>query len=464
VDNINNRLIARLKKTMLVSLKAAKNLLSHRAWLNNSIQLRNGLGPLSGRSLAILVFTLYLLLEPITLGADIVSAALAYGILALLFITTIVLAIHYYLLKRGLSIEVLPPHTAAVSNQEARLILRLSPLRIIPGCHLDLALEMEHAGASVPTVRISGFTTTEHRCLADIIFPHRGTWAVKGIRCTLIDALGLVRFSWSLPQSFALEVLPPQTSDSKLPILSSTQRAGDLVLDTNNRNGDPYDIKPYHPSDGVKKIVWKAYAKRGELLSRHPEASMTPEGHVVIVVLAERTDDTTCSHALAYIRNLEKLALDIVVGCLGRKQRPVARTLATAESLLVESTWDTAALSLEQLQAEISSVVTECHAQHTGIAIAKILLFCSAEQAAGEGSRAALYDLGAWMEAQGIEPTFCLTAPERLLFEQRSSRFTEALVSLTLRPAALQQKARVSASEYQLFLSECLRKQWEVYV
>jgi hypothetical protein len=284
------------------------------------------------------------------------------------------------------------------------------------------------------------------------------------VKCELTDGLGLLRFVWKIPQSVVLEVVPPQASDTKLPILSSTQRAGDLVVDTNNRNGDPYDIKPYHPSDGVKKIVWKAYAKRGELLSRHPEASMTPEGHVVIVVLAEKENDHTCSHALAYIRNLELLNLDIVVGCLGRKQRGVARSFLAAESLLVQSVWDAASFSLEELTAEISSIVAECHAHNAGMALAKLLIFCGAEHAAHDHSRSALYDLGAWMENRAIEPVFCLTTPQSLSQQQFQSPVTKAIISIALRPETLHQRRQPSASECQSFLSECLRKQWEVYL
>jgi hypothetical protein len=454
---------------MLRSLQAIKNSLFHRALLSNpalpnkTSRPSNGLGPFSGRTIALLVFILYLLLEPVHLGADVVSASLAYGFLALLFTTTVALITQGYFMKRALSIAVHPPERAAVSGETARVVINLTPLRILPGCRLDLSLQTKHPGAQIPTIRVTGFSVTEHRSYADIMFPHRGSWMITSVRCELIDALGLVRFSWDIPQSVAVEVIPPPASETRLPILSSTQRAGDLVLDTNNRNGDPFDIKPYHPSDGVKKIVWKAYAKRGELLSRHPEASMTPEGHVVMVVMAEKEDDLTCSHALAYIRNLEDLSLDIVVGCLGRGLRDVARDTASAESLLVQSAWDSSPLSLERLQQEISNVTATCQSQHTGLIIAKILIFCAGEHAATAQSRSALYELGAWMESQGIEPIFCLTPPKSLALDKNSSRLTTAIVSLALRSAARPEQA-ASASEYQSFLTECLRKQWEVYV
>jgi hypothetical protein len=235
------------------------------------------------------------------------------------------------------------------------------------------------------------------------------------------------------------------------------------VLDTNNRNGDPYDIKPYHPSDGIKKIVWKAYAKRGELLSRHPEASMTPEGHVVIAVLAETSDDEICSQALAYIRTLDEMSLELLVGCLGRGSQPLARDQRSTETLLIESAWHSSPLTTERLQQELSAILNDCKALSHDLIVSKLLLFCDGRHAATTSDTAALFQTAMWLESRGIEPVFCLTQPNYQKLSADTLALPHLARSLLVRESATH-KHGGSAGDYQSFLTECVRKQWEVFV
>jgi hypothetical protein len=253
-----------------------------------------------------------------------------------------------------------------------------------------------------------------------------------------------------------------RTEDARLPILSSTQRAGDLILDTDNRNGDPYDIKPYHPSDGIKKIIWKTFAKRGELLSRHPEASMTPEGHVVIAILAETADDEICSHALAYIRNLDQMALELLVGCLGRGSRPLAMDTTSSELLLIDSVWDANSLTLERMQSELTALLDECEALSQNLHISKLLLFCDGKHAATAHSQT-LFATATWLESKGIEPVFCLTQPPQLPASNSQRTGLTRMRSLIINEPS-HATLKFNRLTYESFLTECLRKKWEVHV
>jgi hypothetical protein len=422
-----------------------------------------GLGPLSGRSVVMLLALTYLLVDPIYKNSDVVSASLSFGLLTVFFLTCATVVVHGYYLKRRLTIFGYSPHAPVVSRESARVVLHINPIRILPGCRLDIQLEFEHPGARVPTISVTGVSHTEHRTHADIVCPHRGLWRVHSARCEVSDALGLVTVSWRIPLPLTVTVSPPRTVENRLPILSSTQRAGDLVLDTNNRNGDPYDIKPYHPSDGIKKIVWKAYAKRGELLSRHPEASMTPEGHVVIAVLAETSDDEICSQALAYIRTLDEMSLELLVGCLGRGSQPLARDQRSTETLLIESAWHSSPLTTERLQQELSAILNDCKALSHDLIVSKLLLFCDGRHAATTSDTAALFQTAMWLESRGIEPVFCLTQPNYQKLSADTLALPHLARSLLVRESATH-KHGGSAGDYQSFLTECVRKQWEVFV
>ncbi len=421
-----------------------------------------GLGPLAPRSVILLLILLYLLLGPVSANSDIVAAGLTYG--ALTVITTLVLlvVIQGIILERGVSVQVLPPEARITSEISARIVLHLPNLRILPLSHLDLLIDFEHPLPAPTLVRVTGFSRSDRRVPLDVTFPHRGQWVIRGVRCKLEDIAGLAQYSWNCAQETSAVVVPPITTETNLPILSSTQRPGDLVIDTLNRQGDPFDIKPYHPSDGVKKIVWKAFAKRGELLSRHPEASMTPEGYVVILVLAGPSDDDVCSRALAYTRSLHELKLDIVVGCQGGRSYMPASTPETAEELLIDAVWGSANSSLDELQADTMALLDFCHETTKGIKVGKILIFCSGDRLSNAAESRTIATLAAWLNTQGVSPVFCLTSPS--ISEQVGGTTRPSRVFKLFTLPERESMPSLSAATYHDFLSGCLQKQWEVFV
>lgn len=435
---------------------------SHLAQVAHKFTLSQGLGPLSLRSVIILLALSYLLLGPVNTSSDIVSAGLAYGALTVIATLVLLVIIQGIILERRVSVQVLPPETRITSGTTARIVLHLPNLRILPLTHLDLLIDFEHPLPFPTIVRVTGLSRSDRRIHLDISFPHRGPWLIRGVRCKLEDIAGLAHRSWNCNQETSVVVAPPITTETNLPILSSTQRPGDLVIDTLNRQGDPFDIKPYHPSDGLKKIVWKAFAKRGELLSRHPEASMTPEGYVVILVLAGPSDDDVCSRALAYTRSLDELKLDIVVGCQGGRSFVPASTPEAVEELLIDAVWEAAHTSVDELRADAMALLDHCHETTRGIKVSKILIFCSGDRLSNAAESRKVADLAAWLNTQDISPVFCVTAPSVSLTPGDGKG-----VSLTTRWFMLPETsnaANCSPATYHDFLSGCLQRQWEVFV
>jgi hypothetical protein len=242
--------------------------------------------------------------------------------------------------------------------------------------------------------------------------------------------------------------------------LSSSQRPGELVVDNFNKQGDPFDIKPYHPSDGMKRIIWKAFAKRGELLSRHPEASMTPEGYVVIFVLAGPKDDAVCSKVIAYVRMLTEMKLDVVVGCEGISGRSLATSPESTEKLLVDSVWNTYESSPESVQADMTALLDYCTQTARSAVIQKLILFSSGERIVHHESLTR--QLGTWLNSRSISPVFCLTPPSSLMKEQPNSLVLKVSSLFVIPETSATEK--VSTDRYRAFLSGCARQQWEVYV
>ena len=428
----------------------------------HNLRSRSGLGPLTSRAVVALFFLLYLLVGPVQGSADIVSASLTYAFLIVIVLAATAVVVHGIALKRALTVSVLPPEQPAISGETVRIFLSLEHARILPFIFLDLSLDFEHEGASPAIVRASGFSQSNRRVYIDISFPHRGSWDIRGVRCSLRDVAGLTNFVWSMPQQTAVTVAPPPAHESSLPVLSSTQRPGEMMIDVFNRQGEPFDVKSYHPSDGVKKIVWKAFAKRGELLSRHPEASMTPEGYVVILAIAAQEGDRACAQAIAYTESLARLNLEIIASCEGAHGRQPAHDPETFKELLIDSVWDTTPSEKAHLQRDAAALLDYCGQLTPGITVSKLLLFTSAERVATPAEAKELQELATWLSAQGIAPVFCLTAPSAFASPKAVSKL-HRLSHLIVAP---EQRAHeeLSATAYNSFLSSCLQRQWEVHV
>jgi len=149
-------------------------------------------------------------------------------------------------------------------------------------------------------------------------FPHRGNWVLSKVNFVLTDLLAASSFNSATiltnPVSFRVE---PVQELHDWTVISSVERAGDTVQLSNERLGARLDLKNYHPADGMSSIAWKIFARRGELLARHPEAASTPEGTVLIFVAATTIDDAVAGAAVAYAKRCEELGSTVIAGVLG---------------------------------------------------------------------------------------------------------------------------------------------------
>lgn len=419
-------------------------------------------GPFTVSSALLLGFMTYLLLGPIPGSSDIVSASLAAGLLFVLVLIVLLVNSQGIYARRHLSLTVIPPDTETLSHENTRLVLVTTPLRLAPGTFLECVIDFAHEGAESSALRISGSSRSERRLPVDVSFSHRGSWEIQSVRCAIKDVTGLSRFSWSVPCQTAVVVAPPPARETTLPLISSTQRAGDLVTDALNRHGDPYDIKPYHPSDGIKKIVWKAFAKSGELLSRHPEASMTPEGLVTIFVLARPSDDDICGKVVAYVRALKELNLEVIVGCEGANGRPLAHDAASCKELLIDATWDASHAYDSSIQADARALLDYCQQSTSTTTIRKLLIFCAGPRAAESTEARRIHTFASWIASQNIEPVFCVSEPRLIPSGKKTPKVDRIRSFFVASPGS--EHDTISDIAYQEFLSRCLRNQWEVFI
>ncbi|GEM_PF-5515121 len=184
--------------------------------------------------------------------------------------------------------------------------------------NINIPYKLENKTRISPESEILQFT---------IFTPHRGEWLLDGVYFEIQDKLRLFSATVSVPIKTSVISRVPSVETRPLPILSSSIIPGDAYPLSTERLGEPFDLRPYQPGDSMKRILWKTFAKSGELITRQPEFSHAPEGEVLIFCAARKNDDYLAGLALKYAYEVEATGTKIRAGCLGSKE-----TFETAES------------------------------------------------------------------------------------------------------------------------------------
>lgn len=424
----------------------------------------------SVRGAAILLALLAIYAGPVSVQSDVIGSIIVFALGGIVLSIMGLVALQGLSLKRSFDLKLLEPSSdtgVLVSGMPNVLTLKVSPFRIIPFLTLEVRLVFGDGERIIPSLSLTGRANEEMFVALNATFPHRGFWTVEKISCCLEDQLLLASYRWELNRdgrTSPLEVHPPKSIEVGLPILSSSQRTGDMVLDQVDRRGDPFDLRQYHPSDGLKKIVWKIFARRGELIARHPEPSVTPEGQVVLFVLASRTDDDVCSRAIAYAEMLDGLDLQIFCGCSGMRGLPTARTPAALETLLIESVWDSPSDRSRDTSTmgEIDGVLARFSEAGHHSKVDRLLLFCSESRLHVPSEAEHLAQLGSTLEQRGTTPVFCITRSPALTDVKRETvmrRLANILLRRERPERAVELPRNTETSSG--FLSVCASRNWQ---
>jgi uncharacterized protein (DUF58 family) len=365
--------------------------------------------PLSMRGLLVLLVLAYLSMNPILRQSDIVASSLVSALLTLILISAITCSTICFRLRRQLNFKLFPALEDGgqlLSQTEISLPLKVGPINIPPFFTLTIRAEFINRGALSSRHILTGKIDPSNPIIQKITFPHRGIWKLNGIHCELQDRFGFSNIAWidTSQADCLISIHPKPIEDAKLPILSSTYRAGDDLNHQTHRMGELFDLKPYHPSDGIKKILWKVFAKRGELIARHPELAVTPEGHVIAYILATRTADRLAAWSLAYVNALQELNLSVEVGCLGMQGMSTASSANELDTLLVASAF----LAPRTLPNDLQHVILNSISSKQTEQLVTLALFLSEEQITSEDTIRMLVANCRSLEASGLKPVICL--------------------------------------------------------
>lgn len=277
-----------------------------------------GWQPFSVRGLLALTLSLVSLKVFAFPESDLVATMIGGGLLGILTLCVLTLYFSRFRLGKSLSAQLRFDEHQALSKTPVPAGIILSGSHIPPFFSLKVRREFLHRGADSSLHLVKGKDNGEMRHLIDTVsFAHRGYWPVQRLALSLGDSLGLTRLSWTLAVESGVEVSAATIPIRDIPVVAASARAGDQLSETRDRAGDLFDIKAYDPSDGVRKILWKTFAKSGQLVVRRPEPAVIPEGEVAIYLVAGIFDDHVAGALQSYLQQLEANQITILFGTDG---------------------------------------------------------------------------------------------------------------------------------------------------
>lgn len=269
--------------------------------------------------------------------SDLVASVIGALLLISLFTFLSIIIPSAFIIKRRLKLENLGSPEKSISKTEGQIILSLSNFKVPPLFILKIervfnASFGEYLPSSIKTKSLlcTGSFIPSQNIMNSITFPHRGNFEQRYYNIELSDYFGLTKISWQVTSTLSYAVYPAERTIEPLPLLLASSVSGDLTSATDIRSGDLFDTKQYYPGDSLKRILWKVYARSEELIVRHPEAAIIPEGELVAYTIAFAEHDNVASATLSYLKLVDSQNITFLAGSYGDGGK-VATSLQEAE-------------------------------------------------------------------------------------------------------------------------------------
>jgi hypothetical protein len=110
----------------------------------------------------------------------------------------------------------------------------------------------------------------------------RGLHDVEEIQILFVDALRLIVLPYTIEANRQLYTLPPQLQPNSISAEPNrTEQQTQRIQIPKRVEGEYINYKDFEAGDDVRRIVWKIYARNGELVVRIPEATDPYASHLV---------------------------------------------------------------------------------------------------------------------------------------------------------------------------------------
>ncbi len=162
----------------------------------------------------------------------------------------------------------------------------------------------------------------------------RGVWNSIHRVIRVGDAFGICAIEFDSVQPCTLKVLP-QVSSAYLPnLLQGLQQGGEQAHPLGSASGDRIDIRNYAHGDPVRFILWKVYARTGQLVVRTPEKAFEPVQRVLAYLVVHPADSAAAALSMAMVDS-DRLGDNWAFGVDGHSE--ACQDSATAMEAIVAS-------------------------------------------------------------------------------------------------------------------------------
>lgn len=162
----------------------------------------------------------------------------------------------------------------------------------------------------------------------------RGLGAEVVRRVEVADVFGLCSVAFRLREARPVRVLPAMGRHT-LPRVLRSLSSGDEAYDPlGGKDGERIDLRPYAPGDPPRLLLWKVYARTGQLIVRQPERAVAPDRKAMVYLVSGEHDEAAAGVTRVAVER-GALGKDWVLGVDGDETR--ASTAADAVALLCGS-------------------------------------------------------------------------------------------------------------------------------
>lgn len=128
---------------------------------------------------------------------------------------------------------------------------------------------------------LSPFNTVAGK--ADLDLHHRGQHDIEEVQVVLTDMMKLIRIPVTLHSQNRLLTIPKKLKEENFEIFPTATEEQDVRINLPKRvQGEFLSYKDFESGDDIRRIVWKIYARSGELVVRVPETRDPYASHVYI--------------------------------------------------------------------------------------------------------------------------------------------------------------------------------------
>ena len=214
-------------------------------------------------------------------------SSLAFALLALAFLSAMV---GVYLLRKKLGQLPAAKPILFEAKRGYATILELPKFRWLPTMEL-----------SWDWVKPLGFDVSVQAQASGLIEVveawERGAFESIRRRFVVEDAFGLVRFVHYHDEARIMKVLPWKGHVENSVMLRAHAGGDELSHPAGEKIGDRIDLRRYQPGDPLKWVLWKVFARTGQMMVRTPERAISPSVRILAFLPSAEKDEPAAAAA-----------------------------------------------------------------------------------------------------------------------------------------------------------------------